>query len=754
METRTFGGATAELTQIKVPTIGSNEMPLLSMLSDALSSGWIENGTIVDAGGEKININPGEVFIRDISMVGGPIYYGVWTTSFSNIPIPTNTTRYIYITYSNGSLVVTVATTELTDNHTNVYLGEVHNIAGTLVIDNDPRLAGDFPKRLTDWLSGVIGTIVGSGEIVSDASPSSRYLDVTAGKVYDRHFRSITTPHFNSTSPSLSGTGMISIRSNGSGEYIRTYGISQWPNTQIDDNNGNLVNMTALYFANIWVIRGLHGDIALRYPLAEFALQSDAENESAPATRPEEYNEHGYYIARITFQKSANTYASIKSLKPTIGGGVSSAGSSLHNNLGGLQGGIAGNYWHTTTIPIPVAEGGTGLSTATQGDILYASGANTFSKLAKDINANRYLSNAGTSNNPAWTQVDLTNGVTGILPVGNGGTGATTLTGILKGTGTTAVTIATAGTDYLTPTGNGSGLTGITGSQITGNISGNSANVTGTVAVGNGGTGATTQTASFNALSPNTTKGDIIVHNGTNNVRMAVGANNLTLTADSTAANGVSWQNAATVSGALVASNNLSDVASAQTSRNNLSVSGGANIPSFYPLLDGTKYYLNNAGSGFSALSLGYHYVYPVVFEKNITITKIAVHITTAAASSTFRLGVYQDNGSLYPGTLLSDSGDISSATTGLKSYTFSPSALSLAKGIYWYGIVCSSGSVVFVNASSYVYSIPLYAPNTGLNSTLYTANYRAVGYGAFPNPWPSTGTTFYAGNAVTFGVA
>ncbi len=66
-----------------------------------------------------------------------------------------------------------------------------------------------------------------------------------------------------------------------------------------------------------------------------------------------------------------------------------------------------------------------------QGDLLYGSAADTLSTLAKDATASRYLSNTGASNNPAWAQVNLTNGVSGILPSANGGTanGFTKFTG-------------------------------------------------------------------------------------------------------------------------------------------------------------------------------------------------------------------------------------------------------------------------------------------------------------------------------------
>lgn len=81
-------------------------------------------------------------------------------------------------------------------------------------------------------------------------------------------------------------------------------------------------------------------------------------------------------------------------------------------------------------------------------------------------------------------------------------------------------------------------------------VAGSPVTTTGTLAVtlsgtalpiANGGTGQTTATTAFAALSPQTTKGDLVAYS-TTPVRVGVGSNGQILTADSTAASGVSWQ--------------------------------------------------------------------------------------------------------------------------------------------------------------------------------------------------------------------
>lgn len=110
---------------------------------------------------------------------------------------------------------------------------------------------------------------------------------------------------------------------------------------------------------------------------------------------------------------------------------------------------------------LPAANGGTGLSLYAVGDLVYASGTTTLARLA-DVATGNALISGGVGVAPLWGKIGLTTHVSGTLPVANGGTGATTATAyavLCGGTTTTSPfqSIASVGTAGQILTSNGAG---------------------------------------------------------------------------------------------------------------------------------------------------------------------------------------------------------------------------------------------------------------------------------------------------------
>ncbi|OHA62620.1 MAG: hypothetical protein A2117_01015 [Candidatus Wildermuthbacteria bacterium GWA2_46_15] len=115
-------------------------------------------------------------------------------------------------------------------------------------------------------------------------------------------------------------------------------------------------------------------------------------------------------------------------------------------------------------------KGGTGNTNYTVGDIIYASGAATLSKLA-DIATGNVLISGGVGVAPSWNKVGLTTHVTGTLSVANGGTNLNTIAaGSILAANTLDTLTAVTSISGLKVLQNNAGTTSWAGTTGTGNV--------------------------------------------------------------------------------------------------------------------------------------------------------------------------------------------------------------------------------------------------------------------------------------------
>ena len=242
---------------------------------------------------------------------------------------------------------------------------------------------------------------------------------------------------------------------------------------------------------------------------------------------------------------------------------------------------------HATGLPTSGLTGlGTGVATALANNV-GSSGAFTTFNGAMGTPSSITLTNA--SGMPLSGVTGLGTNVATALGVAVGSSGAFVTTSGSGATGTWNIDVlGNAGTvtNGVVTTGsyaNPSWITSLAASKLTGSIP-----------ISAGGTGQSDKTSAFDALAPSTTKGDVIAHTGTDNVRVPVGADGQVLIADSTQTTGVKWGSVTgvgTVTSVGISPPAFLTAGSAVTSSGNISLT-----------YSGTAIPITSGGTGLTAL--------------------------------------------------------------------------------------------------------------------------------------------------------
>jgi len=244
-----------------------------------------------------------------------------------------------------------------------------------------------------------------------------------------------------------------------------------------------------------------------------------------------------YGSASVVPVLTTNAQGQVTSVTNTT---IAISGSAVSGNISGSAGNVTG--------VVAVLNGGTGQTSYVDGELLIGnSTGNTLTKSTLTAGTGISITNGGGSITINATNAGAVTSVTGTSPVVSSG-GATPNISLASSYGDTQNPYASKTANYFLAAPNGTAgvptFRAVVAADIptlNQNTTGTAGNVTGVVAIANGGTGQTTANPAFNALAPTTTKGDLIVSNGTANVRQAVGTDTYVLTADSTTASGIKW---------------------------------------------------------------------------------------------------------------------------------------------------------------------------------------------------------------------
>ncbi len=312
--------------------IGSPTFTTIQHMQDIFhSSGWTSGGVLSDAGGGDIDVASGTGLLRAADTRNLTLSYFDWSTSAGNT-VPDGTARFFGVEYSGGSPQVVMKNTDTWDYNTDFPLGSAVREGATLHISQAEHAVGDHAsamiRRMFEVNKFQRDNNTG-GLILSDSADTNRYVEVSAGAIWERLNRT-SFPAFDSD-PGGGGDTFDTYK-HVSSTFTLTTGVTQWPNTQYDDG-ADLVTMDSNKYANLWFYGDSDGEVAMVYGTAQYNKSALAELEEPPSSLPIRIQTHSFLLGRMIFQKSATTAIQVDTVFETVFLPTQAAD---HGNLSGL----------------------------------------------------------------------------------------------------------------------------------------------------------------------------------------------------------------------------------------------------------------------------------------------------------------------------------------------------------------------------------------------------------------------------------
>ncbi len=315
---------------------------LQDWINTTQSAGHLTGGSLSDGMSGTLDVAAGTGFIKTVDSAVGLTKFFDWEAD-SGIALTDGRTNYIYVDYNIGTTVVSIKVTLDRANiplTTGFDLGRVFRDGNDLhILMSDVHLHNlardDYERSLaTRGFEHASG-----GEI---AETGQRYLTATEGVFY------LGQNHVSTDAQDTSGAERFVAWYLLNGTWTDITGQQQIDNLQYNDVSVGgaevLANLTANRYGVFWVYVHMDGDIQVVYGQGNYKL-TGAENAVVPSSLPELVGDFGILAAKIIVQQNQNNLLSAVSAYLTL---FPISAPSAHNDLGGLQGGTADEYYHLT----------------------------------------------------------------------------------------------------------------------------------------------------------------------------------------------------------------------------------------------------------------------------------------------------------------------------------------------------------------------------------------------------------------------